>query len=69
MSSRLVLAVTGFWLELAVTIRAVGQTTDAVMLLHAALAMELVLLTMFTKMAHVVYRPLALLARALRNPE
>ena len=69
LASLLVLAVTGFWLELAVTIRAVGPTTDAVMLLHAALAMELVLLTMFTKMAHVVYRPLALLARALRNPE
>lgn len=63
----LVLAVTGFWLEVVVTVGATGPFQDLVLLLHAALAMELVLLVGFTKLAHVVYRPLALFADHLRR--
>lgn len=62
-----VLGVTGFWLELAVTFRAAGAINDAVMLIHAAMAMELVLLMAFTKMAHVIYRPIALFAYYLKK--
>ena len=62
-----VLGVTGFWLELAVTIKASGAVSDTVMLIHAAMAMELVLLMAFTKMAHVIYRPIAIFAYYLKK--
>jgi len=62
-----ILGVTGFWLEVAVTLRSSTPLTDVVLLIHAALAMELVLLTTFTKLAHVIYRPLALFAYFLRK--
>lgn len=55
-----VLAITGFWLELAVTFRWQNRVDDAVLLVHTAMAMELVLLFMATKLAHAIYRPLAL---------
>jgi len=61
------LGVTGFWLEVAVTIGASGPLHDVMLLVHAAMAMELVLLTTFTKMSHVIYRPLALFAYHLRE--
>jgi ferredoxin len=63
----LVLAVTGFWLEIVVTVGARGAIHDAVLLLHAAMAMELVLFVGVTKLAHAVYRPLALFAHFARQ--
>ncbi|MCX6359704.1 MAG: 4Fe-4S dicluster domain-containing protein [Armatimonadetes bacterium] len=60
------LGITGFWVEVAVTLRAAGPVQDIVLLIHAAMAMELVLLTAFTKLAHVIYRPIALFATYLR---
>lgn len=62
-----VLAITGFWLEIVVTIRSASPIHDIVLLVHAALAMELVLLATFTKLAHVIYRPLALFAYFLHK--
>jgi ferredoxin len=56
----LVLAVTGFWLETAVLFGWAGGLNDTVLLIHTTMAMELVLLVMVTKLAHVFYRPLAL---------
>jgi ferredoxin len=64
----LVLGLTGFWLEVAVTLRTAGPVQDIVLLVHAAMAMEVVLLLVFTKMAHIVYRPIALFVHFLRNP-
>jgi ferredoxin len=63
----LILAITGFWLEVAVMVHVGGPVQDLVLLIHAAMAMELVLLMAFTKMAHVVYRPIALFAYYLRQ--
>ena len=54
----LVLAVTGFWLELVVTLGIQGPVHDGVLLVHAVLAMELVLFVGMTKLAHAAYRPL-----------
>ncbi len=62
-----ILGVTGFWLEIAVTLHASNMINDLVLLVHAALAMELVLLTAFTKLAHVIYRPIALFAYYVRK--
>jgi len=55
-----VLGLTGFWLEIATTFHIVSSVNNGIMLLHAAMAMELILLLAFTKMAHVIYRPIAL---------
>lgn len=66
----LVLALTGFWIELAVTFEARNQVNDWVLLVHSVMAMELVLLLGATKLAHAVYRPLALFFSHLRrDPE
>jgi nitrate reductase gamma subunit len=62
-----VLAVTGFWLEVVVTIRVQNIVHDWVLILHAAMAMELVLLFGMTKMAHVIYRPFMLLKYRLEQ--
>ncbi len=56
----LVLAFTGFWLETAVLFGWAGGVNDTVLLIHTTMAMELVLLVMATKLAHVIYRPLSL---------
>ncbi len=56
----LVLAVTGFWIETAVSFGWAGPVNDTVLLIHTTMAMELVLLLMVTKLAHAVYRPLSL---------
>jgi hypothetical protein len=64
----LILAMTGFWLEIAVTFGLTSPVNDLVLLVHAAMAMEFVLLLAFTKMAHVIYRPLALFQYYLRIP-
>lgn len=64
----LFLGITGFWLELVVTLHSSNALNDVVMLLHAAVAMELVLLAGFTKLAHVIYRPIALYMHFLYTP-
>ncbi len=56
----LVLAITGFWLETAVSFGWAGPVNDTVLLIHTTMAMELVLLVMVTKLAHMIYRPLSL---------
>lgn len=63
-----VLGITGFWLLGVVSFRSDGPFNDLVLLVHAAMAMELVLLMGFTKMGHVVYRPIALFVHFLRSP-
>jgi ferredoxin len=62
-----VLAVTGFWLEVAVLFRWPGRGQDVVLLLHTTMAMELVLLVTLTKLSHAIYRPLALGLCFIRN--
>jgi len=62
-----VLAVTGFWLEVVVTLRTRGAINDWVLVLHAAMAMEFVLLFGMTKMAHVLVRPFMLLKYKLER--
>jgi len=62
--------VTGFVLELALYLPEAPVWGYWVFLVHVAVAMELVLLAPFTKLAHVVYRPVALFFIALaRMPE
>ncbi len=56
----LVLAVTGFWLEVAVSLGLQQGLNDVVLLIHTVMAMELVLLVMVTKLSHAIYRPLSL---------
>lgn len=63
----LVLALTGFWIEFAVTFDARNQVNDWVLLVHSVMAMELVLLLGATKLAHAAYRPLALFFMHLRR--
>jgi nitrate reductase gamma subunit len=60
---------TGFVLELALYLPSVPSWGYWVFLLHVAVAMELVLLAPFMKLAHAVYRPVALFFVALaRDP-
>ena len=61
---------TGFALELALYLPAAPAWGYWVFLFHVAVAMELVLLAPFMKLAHVLYRPVALFFFALaRTPE
>jgi ferredoxin len=53
------IGVTGFILELA-DYSTLSSWVGVVFLVHIALAMELILLLPFTKLAHIVYRPLAI---------
>ena len=53
------IGVTGFVLELA-DYATLSGWVGVVFLIHIALAMELILLLPFTKLAHIVYRPLAI---------
>ncbi|MGZ8563474.1 MAG: hypothetical protein ACXWWU_07630, partial [Candidatus Limnocylindria bacterium] len=57
--------VTGFGLELALYLPEPPAWGYWVFLLHVAIAMELVLLAPFMKLAHAVYRPVALFFVAL----
>ena len=60
---------TGFVLELALYLPSAPAWGYWVFLLHVAVAMELVLLAPFMKLAHAVYRPVALFFVALaRDP-
>ena len=62
--------VTGFALEVALYLPGAPAWGYWVFLFHVAVAMELVLLAPFMKLAHVVYRPVALFFFALaRTPE
>ncbi len=63
----LLLALTGFWIEVAVTFTIRGPINDWMLLVHSVMAMELVLLMGATKLAHALYRPLALLFMHLRH--
>lgn len=54
------LGFTGFWLEIVVMAKIQGPLHDWILLIHAAMAMELVLLVAITKLAHAIYRPLSL---------
>ena len=60
-----VTGVTGFALELALYLPSPPAWGYWVFLLHVAVAMELVLLAPFMKLAHAVYRPVALFFVAL----
>jgi ferredoxin len=62
-----VIGLTGFVLELAEYVTLAGLWVDVVFLTHVAVAMELLLLLPFSKLAHVVYRPVALWFYAFRN--
>jgi quinone-modifying oxidoreductase subunit QmoC len=62
--------VTGFALEVALYLPGAPSWGYWVFLFHVAVAMELVLLAPFMKLAHVLYRPVALFFFALaRAPE
>ncbi len=63
----LLLALTGFWIEIVVTFAVRGPINDWMLLAHSVMAMELVLLMGATKLAHALYRPLALLFMHLRR--
>ena len=54
------IGVTGFVLTLGEYVTFRGTWVDVVFLLHVGLAMELIVLLPFTKLAHVIYRPIAL---------
>ena len=59
--------VTGFGIELALYLPSAPAWGYWVFLFHVAIAMELVLLAPFMKLAHAVYRPVALFFFALRK--
>jgi nitrate reductase gamma subunit/ferredoxin len=54
------IGVTGFVLTLGEYVTLRGTWMDVVFVFHVGLAMELIVLLPFTKLAHVVYRPVAL---------
>jgi ferredoxin len=63
----LLLAMTGFWIEIAVTFGLYAPVNDWILLVHSVMAMELVLLMGATKLFHAVGRPLALLFMHMRR--
>jgi ferredoxin len=64
-----VVAATGFAIELALYLPSAPAWGYWVFLVHVATAMELVLLAPFMKLAHAVYRPVALFFVALSRKE
>jgi ferredoxin len=62
-----VAGITGFWMEIAVTVDAANTFNRVVFLLHTVVSMELVLLFAFSKFAHAFYRPIALFAHFYRK--
>jgi ferredoxin len=62
-----ILAVTGFWLEIAVTLRTEHLVNDWVLVVHAAMAMQLVLFVGMTKLGHAFYRPFMLMKHLLEK--
>ena len=57
--------VTGFLIELALYLPSAPAWGYWVFLVHVAVALELVLLAPFMKLAHAIYRPVALFFAAL----
>jgi len=55
-----VIGLTGFLIEVALYVQPVQVWGYWVFLIHVAFAMELVLFLPFTKLAHAMYRPVAL---------
>jgi hypothetical protein len=62
-----VLAVTGFWLEAAVTFGKQGLLPNWILVIHAVFAMELILLIALTKLGHAIYRPISLFLHILKQ--
>jgi ferredoxin len=58
---------TGFWLEAAVTFNADIFTNQVVFIVHTVISMELIVLLIFSKFAHAVYRPVALFLHYLKE--
>jgi hypothetical protein len=58
---------TGFWLEAAVTFGADSVMNQIMFIIHTVISMELVLLLIFSKFAHAVYRPVALFLHYLQG--
>jgi len=58
---------TGFWLEAAVTFNADSVINQVMFIIHTVISMELVLLLVFSKFAHAVYRPVALFLHFLQE--
>ncbi len=58
---------TGFWLEVAVFLGADTMTNQVMFIIHTVISMELVLLLVFSKFAHAVYRPVALFLHFLQE--
>jgi ferredoxin len=58
---------TGFWLEAAVTFNADTVINQVMFIIHTVISMELVLLLVFSKFAHAVYRPVALFLHFLQE--
>ena len=52
--------ITGFWMEIAVMAHLTGDANQVVFVIHTIISMELVLLFVFSKFAHAIYRPVAL---------
>lgn len=65
----IVLDITGFALLLITMNQWQGVASDVILLVHSVMAMELVLLFSMTKIAHALYRPMALYFHFLKNPE
>jgi ferredoxin len=59
---------TGFWMEAAVTLKADAVMNQVMFILHTVISMELILLLVFSKFAHAVYRPAALFMHFLKSP-
>jgi len=58
---------TGFWLEVAVTFDAASVMNQVMFIVHTVISMELILLLIFSKFAHAVYRPVALFIHYVRE--
>ncbi|MFC2113556.1 4Fe-4S dicluster domain-containing protein [Bacteroidota bacterium] len=58
---------TGFWMEAAVTFHADSVFNQTVFIIHTVISMELVIMLVFSKFAHAVYRPVALFLHYLQE--
>jgi len=63
------LDLTGFALLVITTAGWKGMVSDVILLVHSVMAMELVLLFTLTKVAHALYRPMALFFHFLNAPK
>ena len=63
-----VLGLTGFALLAVTGLGLKGLASDVVVLVHSVMAMEIVLLFTLTKLAHALYRPMALFFHFLNEP-